>query len=179
LNTRTKQELKESQEPEKLLNTENKKELNKFQEKSQKLTIMPLNISDNTFHNMSQKKQLNMLPEKEKLKSTNISQLKDKSFTIQNNHLKSPLHLLIKLDIKFQVDNKSLEDKQLLVDIKLDIPEDILLEETLFTKLEETPFTKLDINKFQLDIKSENNTVQSHMDTPQPQTLNTLPEDQV
>jgi hypothetical protein len=154
LNTKTKPELKESQEPEKLLNTENKKELNKFQEKSQKLTIMPLNISDNTFHNMSQKKQLNMLPEKEKLKSTNTFQLKDKSFTIQNNHLKSPLHLLIKLDIKFQVDNKSLEDKQLLVDIKPDIPEDIL-EEIQFTKLklEEIPFIKLVINKFQLDIK--------------------------
>jgi hypothetical protein len=89
---------------------------------------------------MSQKKQLNMLPDKEKSKSTNTSQLKDKLSTIQNNHLKSPLHLLTKLDIKYQEDKPSLVDKLLLVDTKLDI-------------LEETPFIKLDTNKSQLDIK--------------------------
>lgn len=37
---------------------------------------------------MSQKKLLNTLPEKEKLKNTNTSQLKDKSFTTPNNLLK-------------------------------------------------------------------------------------------
>jgi len=173
LNTRTRPELKEFQEPEKLLNIENKKESNKSQEKSQKPTIMPLNISGNTFHNTSLKKPSNTLLEKEKLKSTNTFQSKDKLSTIQNNHLKSPHHLPTKpLDIKFQEDNKSLDKQLLTVDTKLDTKPD-----TKPATMEATLFTKLVIKKCQLDIKLDRNTCNKcQVDT---QTPNTLLEDQV
>lgn len=88
-NTRIKLKSKEYLELEKSLNTENKLELNKFQDKSPSLTIMLLNILDNIFLNIFQKNKLNTLPRKEKLKNTNIFQSKDKLFTT--------LKLLLKL----------------------------------------------------------------------------------
>eukprot|EP00178_Gracilaria_changii_P021631 TRINITY_DN6414_c0_g2_i1.p1 TRINITY_DN6414_c0_g2~~TRINITY_DN6414_c0_g2_i1.p1 ORF type:complete len:211 (+),score=18.67 TRINITY_DN6414_c0_g2_i1:532-1164(+) len=84
-------ESKENPSLEKSKNSEKKLDMNKSQEKLLSLTTMPLNISDNTFLNISQKNRLNMLPEKEKLKNMNTSQLKDKLFTILNNLLKPNL----------------------------------------------------------------------------------------
>lgn len=79
-------EFKEFLRLEKSQNIKKKSIMMKYLEKSQLLIIMQLNISDNTSHNTSQKKKLNTLPEKEKLKNINISQLKDKLSIIQKLH---------------------------------------------------------------------------------------------
>lgn len=62
----TKLESREFPKLEKSLNIEKKFIMMKYLERSQSLTIMQLNISDNTSHNIFPKKKLNTLPEKEK-----------------------------------------------------------------------------------------------------------------
>ena len=87
-------ESKESQKLEKLQNIDNKSDMMKSLDKSQSQTIMQLSISGNIFLNIFLRKKLNMLLDKEKLKNMNISQLKDKLFTI----LKEITMLLHKVD---------------------------------------------------------------------------------
>lgn len=88
LNTETNLESKEFPKKEKLSNIKKKLESKVFQEKSPLPITMLSNIFVNIFHNISQKNKSITLLEKEKLKSMNTFQLKDKSFTTQNNLLK-------------------------------------------------------------------------------------------
>lgn len=86
LTTLTNLELKEFPRLDVLLNTKNKLELKKSPDKLPLLTTMPLNILDNTFLNIFLKDKLNTLLKKERSKSMNTFQLKDKSFIILNNN---------------------------------------------------------------------------------------------
>ena len=94
-------ESKESQKLEKLQNIDNKSDMMKSLDKSQSQTIMQLSISGNIFLNIFLRKKLNMLLDKEKLKNMNISQLKDKLFTILNN-LQKP-NIQLNMDIILEV----------------------------------------------------------------------------
>ena len=132
---------------------------------------------------MSQKRPLNTLPDKEKLRNTNTFQLKDKLFTTQNNLLKLK-SMLVNNNIKedmFKVDklfmfkavklNTKLEDNTLL-EVKL------LLEDKLFIltinqfKVNTEPLklinmSQLDINNKQLT-SLEDQELDNNKDTQQP-----------
>lgn len=96
---------KEFQELEKSKNSNRKLSLNKYLDKLQQLTIMLLSIYVNTFHNIFQKNKLNTLPKREKLKSTNTFQLKDKLSTIPKLNFK-PQVLIFTLSVELlMVDN--------------------------------------------------------------------------
>ncbi len=97
---------KEFQELEKSKNSNRKLSLNKYLDKLQQLTIMLLSIYVNTFHNIFQKNKLNTLPKREKLKSTNTSQLKDKLSTILKlNFIPQVLIFTLQVELLMQEDN--------------------------------------------------------------------------
>ncbi len=97
---------KEFQELEKSKNSNRKLLLNKYLDKLQQLTIMLLSIYVNTFHNIFQKNKLNTLPKREKLKSTNTSQLKDKLCTILKlNFIPQVLIFTLQVELLMQEDN--------------------------------------------------------------------------
>ncbi len=97
---------KEFQELEKSKNSNRKLLLNKYLDKLQQLTIMLLSIYVNTFHNIFQKNKLNTLPKREKLKSTNTFQLKDKLSTILKlNFIPQVLIFTLQVELLMQEDN--------------------------------------------------------------------------
>lgn len=95
---------KEFQELEKSKNSNRKLSLNKYLDKLQQLTIMLLSIYVNTFHNIFQKNKLNTSPKREKLKSTNTFQLKDKLSTILKLNF-IPQVLIFTLSVELMEDN--------------------------------------------------------------------------
>lgn len=97
---------KEFQELEKSKNSNRKLSLNKYLDKLQQLTIMLLSIYVNTFHNIFQKNKLNTSPKREKLKSTNTFQLKDKLSTILKlNFIPQVLIFTLQVELLMQEDN--------------------------------------------------------------------------
>lgn len=109
---------KEFLELEKFKNSNKKSSSNKYLDKSPQLTIMLLNIYVNTFHNISQKNKLNTLPKREKLKSTNTSQLKDKLSTILKLNFKLQVLISMPLAVLLMEDN-ILQQQQLIMLLKL------------------------------------------------------------
>jgi hypothetical protein len=110
---------KEFQELEKSNNSNRKLSLNKYLDKLQQLTIMLLSIYVNTSHNIFQKNKLNTLPKREKLKSTNTFQLKDKLSTIPRLNFKlQALIFTLSVELLMQEDNM-LQQQQLTMFLKL------------------------------------------------------------
>ena len=109
---------KEFQELEKSKNSNRKLSLNKYLDKLQLLTIMLLSIYVNTFHNIFQKNKFNTLPKREKLKSTNTSQLKDKLSTILKLNFKLQVLISMPLAVLLMEDN-TLQQQQLIMLLKL------------------------------------------------------------
>lgn len=110
---------KEFQELEKSNNSNRKLSQNKYLDKLQQLTIMLLSIYVNTSHNIFQKNKLNTLPKREKLKSTNTFQLKDKLSTIPRLNFKlQALIFTLSVELLMQEDNM-LQQQQLTMFLKL------------------------------------------------------------
>lgn len=110
---------KEFQELEKSNNSNRKLSQNKYLDKLQQLIIMLLSIYVNTFHNIFQKNKLNTLPKREKLKSTNTFQLKDKLSTIPRLNFKlQALIFTLSVELLMQEDNM-LQQQQLTMFLKL------------------------------------------------------------
>lgn len=109
---------KEFLELEKSNNSNRKLSLNKYLDKLQQLTIMLLSIYVNTFHNIFQKNKLNTLPKREKLKSTNTFQLKDKLSTILKLNFKLQV-LIFTLSVELLTEDNILQQQQLPMLLKL------------------------------------------------------------
>lgn len=112
---------KEFQELEKFKKSNRKLSLNKYLDKLQQLTIMLLSIYVNTFHNIFQKNKFNTLPKREKLKSMNTFQLKDKLSTILKLNFK-PQVLIFTLSVELSVEplmEDNILQQQLIMSLKL------------------------------------------------------------